>query len=39
MAVRQLRAEPVGEARGEHGEGPAWDADAGRLLWVDMLGG
>jgi sugar lactone lactonase YvrE len=39
MAVRQLRAEPVGEARGEHGEGPAWDAVAGHLLWVDMLAG
>ena len=39
MAVRQLRAEPVGDVRGEHGEGPAWDARAGHLLWVDMLAG
>lgn len=23
----------------EHGEGPAWDAAAGRLIWVDLLRG
>ncbi len=39
MAVRRLRADPVGEVRAEHGEGPAWDATSGVLLWVDMLAG
>ena len=39
MAVRQLRADPVADVRGEHGEGPAWDERAGHLLWVDMLAG
>lgn len=37
-AVRHARAELVLDARAVHGEGPAWDARAGNLLWVDMLG-
>jgi sugar lactone lactonase YvrE len=39
MAVRQLRADPVADVSAEHGEGPAWDARAGHLLWVDMIAG
>lgn len=29
-------AELVLDARAEVGEGPAWDAGAGRLIWVDI---
>lgn len=36
--IRRTRAELVLDARAVHGEGPAWDARAGHLLWVDMLG-
>jgi sugar lactone lactonase YvrE len=32
-------AEPVGRIRTQLGEGPRWDAEAGRLLWVDIEGG
>jgi sugar lactone lactonase YvrE len=32
-------AAPVGSARALLGEGPRWDAEAGRLLWVDIDGG
>jgi sugar lactone lactonase YvrE len=32
-------AEPVGSTRTLLGEGPRWDAEAGRLLWVDIEGG
>ena len=31
-------AEPVGSVRAQLGEGPRWDAEAGRLLWVDIEG-
>jgi sugar lactone lactonase YvrE len=31
-------AEPVGRIRTRLGEGPRWDAEAGRLLWVDIEG-
>jgi sugar lactone lactonase YvrE len=31
-------AERVGEIRARLGEGPRWDAEAGRLLWVDIEG-
>jgi sugar lactone lactonase YvrE len=31
-------AEPVGSTRALLAEGPRWDADAGRLLWVDIEG-
>jgi len=37
-AIRRVQAELVLDARAVHGEGPAWDARAGQLLWVDMLG-
>src|SRR5262249_34871963 len=37
-SIRRLRPEVVVDARAEHGEGPAWDAGAGRLLWVDIVG-
>jgi sugar lactone lactonase YvrE len=32
-------AEPLGSAQPLLGEGPRWDAEAGRLLWVDIEGG
>jgi sugar lactone lactonase YvrE len=32
-------AERVGSAKAVLGEGPRWDAEAGRLLWVDIEGG
>jgi sugar lactone lactonase YvrE len=39
-SVRSLGiAEPVGSVSARLGEGPRWDADAGRLLWVDIDGG
>jgi sugar lactone lactonase YvrE len=31
-------AEPVGSIQAQLGEGPRWDAGAGRLLWVDIEG-
>ena len=37
-AIRRVQAELVLDARAVHGEGPAWDARAGHLLWVDMMG-
>jgi sugar lactone lactonase YvrE len=38
MAVRRAQADLVLDARSKHGEGPAWDARSGVLLWVDMMG-
>ena len=32
-------AEPVGSTRALLAEGPRWDAEARRLLWVDIEGG
>ncbi len=32
-------AAPVTAGRGEHTEGPCWDARTGRLLWVDQYAG
>lgn len=37
--VPRLAAEVVIAATAEVGEGPLWDADAQRLLWVDIAGG
>ncbi len=34
-----MRAEQLTAACATHGEGPVWDAAAGRLHWVDMLSG
>jgi sugar lactone lactonase YvrE len=34
-----MRAEQLTAACATHGEGPVWDAAAGRLRWVDMLSG
>ena len=36
--IRRVQAELALDARAVHGEGPAWDAASGNLLWVDMLG-
>lgn len=36
--TRTLDAELAVNARARLGEGPAWDAAAGRLLWVDITG-
>ena len=33
------RATPATADRGEHTEGPCWDARTGRLLWVDQYAG
>lgn len=38
MTVRHLTAEPLTELRAELGEGPLWDANANRIIWVDVLG-
>ena len=38
VAIRRASAELILDARAIHGEGPAWDALTGRLLWVDMMG-
>jgi sugar lactone lactonase YvrE len=37
--VRRLEAHLVDDARARLGEGPAWDAERGRLVWVDILAG
>jgi sugar lactone lactonase YvrE len=34
-----MRADQLTAACATHGEGPVWDAAAGRLRWVDMLSG
>ncbi|GAB3127315.1 SMP-30/gluconolactonase/LRE family protein [Streptomyces calidiresistens] len=34
-----MRVEPVVRERAELGEGPTWDPDGERLIWVDILGG
>jgi sugar lactone lactonase YvrE len=36
--IRRGQAELVLDAQAQHGEGPAWDAASGRLLWVDIFG-
>ncbi|HKE98640.1 MAG TPA: SMP-30/gluconolactonase/LRE family protein [Actinomycetes bacterium] len=36
---RRLAAEVVVDARARLGEGPAWDARSGELIWVDILAG
>lgn len=35
--MRTIAAELVTDAKAELGEGPAWDAAAGRLIWVDIM--
>jgi sugar lactone lactonase YvrE len=39
IAVEQLTGPDTGTRLCDHGEGPAWDAAAGLLYWVDMLAG
>lgn len=36
--IREGQAELAVDARPIHGEGPAWDLQSGRLLWVDIFG-
>ncbi|HEX8005748.1 MAG TPA: SMP-30/gluconolactonase/LRE family protein, partial [Trebonia sp.] len=36
--MRTITAELVADAQADLGEGPAWDAAAGRLIWVDITG-
>ena len=36
--MQTITAELVVDARADLGEGPAWDAVAGRLIWVDITG-
>lgn len=38
MSLRELAPDLVLDARAELGEGPVWDAVAGQLVWVDILG-
>ena len=37
--MRDVGCEVASEGRALLGEGPVWDAAAGRLLWVDIEGG
>lgn len=37
--VRRYASRPVTAARGEHTEGPCWDARTQRLLWLDQFDG
>lgn len=37
--TRTLTAEPAGDHRAQLGEGPVWDAERQRLLYVDIEGG
>lgn len=39
MAVRALEPDLLDPAGAQLGEGPAWDAGAGELVWVDILSG
>jgi sugar lactone lactonase YvrE len=34
-----LTADPLDLPLAQHGEGPVWDAEVGRLLWVDLMAG
>jgi len=38
MTVRRFTAEPVTDLKAELGEGPLWDTDRSRLVWVDIPG-
>jgi sugar lactone lactonase YvrE len=37
-AVERIEAELALDARAELGEGPVWDSELGRLIWVDITG-
>lgn len=39
MTERRYRSRPATPTRGEHTEGPCWDARTGQLLWVDQYVG
>jgi sugar lactone lactonase YvrE len=39
VTVRELQAELLDPAGAQLGEGPAWDAVQGELVWVDILSG
>lgn len=38
MTVRRLTAEPVTDHRADLGEGPLWDAERNKVVWVDIPG-
>lgn len=38
MTIRRLSAEPVSDHSAKLGEGPLWDSETRRLIWIDIVG-